>query len=200
MITLVMGVYMINVAYHKIDNPNGVDAYFILHCIAYGLLFVLLAFVSIQAMFGTKWKTSFEKLFLPMIIVLGFLYLLIIPIMVVPDEYVHIYTAYDMSDVMMGTHDAETVMMRQADNEHMYNARGITKEDYNSQYEGLFQRPEKTNLNAVSTLSVYFIRTWNYNWTIVRDEHNYVVFAWTIDESACFYSGSLLCDKTDSVW
>ena len=82
------------------------------------ILFVLLAFVSIQAMFGTKWKTSFEKLFLPMIIVLGFLYLLIIPIMVVPDEYVHIYTAYDMSDVMMGTHDAETVMMRQADNEH----------------------------------------------------------------------------------
>lgn len=69
--------------------------------------------------------------------------MLIIPIMVVPDEYVHIYTAYDMSDVMMGTHDAETVMMRQADNEHMYNARGITKEDYNSQYEGLFQRPEK---------------------------------------------------------
>ena len=133
LITLVMGVYMINVAYHKIDNPNGVDAYFILHCIAYGLLFVLLAFVSIQAMFGTKWKTSFEKLFLPMIIVLGFLYLLIIPIMVVPDEYVHIYTAYDMSDVMMGTHDAETVMMRQADNEHMYNARGSTKEDYNSQ-------------------------------------------------------------------
>ena len=113
LITLVMGVYMINVAYHKIDNQNGVDAYFILHCIAYGLLFVLLAFVSIQAMFGTKWKTSFEKLFLPMIIVLGFLYLLIIPIMVVPDEYVHIYTAYDMSDVMMGTHDAETVMMRQ---------------------------------------------------------------------------------------
>ena len=60
LITLVMGVYMINVAYHKIDNQNGVDAYFILHCIAYGLLFVLLAFVSIQAMFGTKWKTSFE--------------------------------------------------------------------------------------------------------------------------------------------
>lgn len=167
----------------------------------------MLAFVSIQAMFGTKWKTSFEKLFLPMIIVLGFLYLLIIPIMVVPDEYVHIYTAYDMSDVMMGTHDAETVMMRQADNEHMYNARGITKEDYNSQYEGLFQRPEKTNLIKtahVSTqspaLSVYFIRTWNYNWTVVRGEHNYVVFAWTIDESACFYSGNLLCDKTDSIW
>ena len=44
LITLVMGVYMINVAYHKIDNPNSVDAYFILHCIAYGLLFVLLAF------------------------------------------------------------------------------------------------------------------------------------------------------------
>lgn len=153
LITLVMGVYMINVAYHKIDNQNGVDAYFILHCIAYGLLFVLLAFVSIQAMFGTKWKTSFEKLFLPMIIVLGFLYLLIIPIMVVPDEYVHIYTAYDMSDVMMGTHDAETVMMRQADNEHMYNARGITKEDYNSQYEGLFQRPEKTNLIKTAHVS-----------------------------------------------
>ena len=29
LITLVMGVYMINVAYHKIDNPNSVDAYFI---------------------------------------------------------------------------------------------------------------------------------------------------------------------------
>lgn len=54
-----------------------------------------------------------------MIVVLGFLYLLIIPIMVVPDEYVHIYTAYDVSDVMMGTHDAETVIMRQVDEEHI---------------------------------------------------------------------------------
>ena len=53
----------------------------------------------------------------------------------------------------MGTHDAETVMMRQADNEHMYNARGITKEDYNSQYEGLFQRPEKMNLIKTAHVS-----------------------------------------------
>lgn len=34
LITLVMGVYMINVAYHKIDNPNGVCVFYItLYCI-----------------------------------------------------------------------------------------------------------------------------------------------------------------------
>lgn len=138
LITLVMGVYTVHVAYHKIEDPRGVDACFILHCIAYILLFVLLTFVSRQALFGKKYKDSLEKLFLPMIVVLGFLYLLIIPIMVVPDEYVHIYTAYDVSDVMMGTHDAETVIMRQVDEEHIYNPIKIKKEDYNSQYEGVF--------------------------------------------------------------
>lgn len=153
LITLVMGVYTVHVAYHKIEDPSGVDACFILHCIAYILLFVLLTFVSRQALFGKKYKDSLEKLFLPMIVVLGFLYLLIIPIMVVPDEYVHIYTAYDMSDVMMGTHDAETVIMRQVDEEHIYNPIKITKEDYNSQYEGVFQRPENTNLIKTAHIS-----------------------------------------------
>lgn len=153
LITLVMGVYTVHVAYHKIEDPSGVDACFILHCIAYILLFVLLTFVSRQALFGKKYKDSLEKLFLPMIVVLGFLYLLIIPIMVVPDEYVHIYTAYDVSDVMMGTHDAETVIMRQVDEEHIYNPIKITKEDYNSQYEGVFQRPENTNLIKTAHIS-----------------------------------------------
>ena len=47
LITLVMGVYTVHVAYHKIEDPSGVDACFILHCIAYILLlFVLLTFVS----------------------------------------------------------------------------------------------------------------------------------------------------------
>lgn len=129
--------YIILVSRQHIADGTG-DAYLTVQHIVYILLILLLGFVCYMILLRKKPGIPLERLFLIMGLTLGFVYILSIPLMAVPDEQLHIYTAYDVSDTMMGTR-AETVMMRDADMQHVYNNRNLTREDFNSQYEGAFQ-------------------------------------------------------------
>lgn len=113
------------------------DAYMVLQNVVYMLLLLLLGYISYMVLFCHKRPVLLQKLYLVMGFVLGLIYLLCIPIKAVPDEEIHILTAYDVSDSLMGTH-ADTIVMRQADWDHVYNNEDLVREDFNSQYQGIF--------------------------------------------------------------
>ena len=96
------------------SESTGGDAFLTIQNITYSMLLLLMIGVCVYVFFLRKNKFRYEKMFLIMAVVLGFVYMLAIPLMAVPDEYLHLYTAYDISDEIMGTH-ADTVMMREID-------------------------------------------------------------------------------------
>lgn len=126
-------------------TPQTTDAYMVLQNVAYVLLVLLLGYISYMVLFYHKSPVLLQNLYLVMGLTLGFVYLLCIPIKAVPDEEVHIFTAYDVSDSLMGTH-SDTVVMRQTDWNHVYNNKDLVREDFNNQYEGMFHLTDDQSL------------------------------------------------------
>lgn len=97
---------------------------------------------------------------------LGLLYLLIIPIYVVPDEPSHLYSAYQVSNSMFGIDMTEdgTIMMRRDDAECVLEAKNISRLYYDQYYDKVLNLSVKndemvsTANEPVSTYSyLYFI-------------------------------------------
>ena len=77
------------------DNDFIMDLYWIICILIYVL--VIIAYYS----FVIK-KHELETIYLPIVMLLGLIYLLIIPIYTVPDEYTHIDSAYYVSNGILG--------------------------------------------------------------------------------------------------
>lgn len=151
-VAVLMYIYMAYISYQRSENPGGIDAYFVLQNIVYILLLFLLGYVCIETMTDKKKKAPIERIFLIAGFVLGFTYMLVLPLMAAPDEYTHMYAAYDMSDTLMGNH-SDTLMMREADAIRKYNQENLERADFNRQYADAFEAAEnkeviKTNIET----------------------------------------------------
>lgn len=142
--TAILYIYATFGSRQRSESTDG-DAFLTIQNITYSMLFLLMIGVCVYVFFLRKNKFRYEKMFLIMAVVLGFVYMLAIPLMAVPDEYLHLYTAYDISDEIMGTH-ADTVMMREIDVQHAYNGGDLTRNDYNQQYAEAFAHAGRSQM------------------------------------------------------
>ena len=116
---------------------SGKDSYFKLQNIVYPILILVIVSTFAIVILDTDHKIKPEQLYLIAGLGLGLIFVLIIPMTAVPDEITHVYTSYDVSDRIMGTH-GNTVMMRADDAMADYNSQNLTRNDYLYEYEGIF--------------------------------------------------------------
>lgn len=116
---------------------SGKDSYFKLQNIVYPILILVIVSTFAIVILDTDHKIKPEQLYLIAGLGLGLIFVLIIPMTAVPDEITHMYTSYDVSDRIMGTH-GNTVMMRADDAMADYNSQNLTRNDYLYEYEGIF--------------------------------------------------------------
>lgn len=116
---------------------SGNDSYFILQNVVYPIIIAVILTFSIIVLFDNRHKIKLHTLYLIGGLSLGLVYVLIIPISAVPDEFTHMYTAYDISAGMLGE-DNDTLIMRADDAYSGYAAKNLTRADYVYQYDGVF--------------------------------------------------------------
>ena len=117
--------------------------YIIFAALTYG--FLVLSYFLIVIL-----RVSVEKAYIPLLLYLGILYMLVIPVYSVPDEYAHIDSAYIVSNYLLGTGEPEEYgygYKRAADIEtEEYFNYYTTLADYRRLYVELFETPENTEL------------------------------------------------------
>lgn len=139
-ISLFLSVTKIAASYAK-RQAQPVDSYFVIQLIIYFLILSLLAAGCMYAFFDKNYKIKPEKAYLIAGIVMGFVYLLLIPITAVPDEHTHINSAYNISNTLMGTEgNSDTLMMRAEDAAHYYNSTNLVRDDYNYEFRDAFHK------------------------------------------------------------
>lgn len=141
---------------------SGKDVFFTTLNVIYLIMIAVVACVFAILLFDKSHKVRMECVYLVAGLGLGIIFVLLIPMMAVPDEYVHLYTAYDVSDTLMGTHD-DTLMMRADDAYRYYNAKNLSRDDYVNEYKGIFSGVENAELvqtNIIATGNpryIYFL-------------------------------------------
>lgn len=117
--------------------------YIIFAALTYG--FMLMSYFLIVIL-----RVSVEKAYVPVLLYLGILYMLVIPVYSVPDEYTHIDSAYIVSNYILGAGEPEEYgygYKRAADIEtEEYFTYYTTLADYRRLYIELFESPENTEL------------------------------------------------------
>lgn len=102
------------------------------------LIFMILFFVIIMVSFYMIYRRKCEiwKIYLPVGIFLGILYMMIIPVYAVPDEPSHVYSAYAVSNQLLGVENSEdgTIVMRKDDSESGFAHVGIDRHYYNNYF------------------------------------------------------------------
>ncbi len=108
-------------------------------------------------------KCPVERAFVPVVLYLGTLYMLVIPVYSVPDEYAHIDSAYIVSNRLLGIEaDLEGYEYKRAADVETAEAPEfiVTLADYRRLYTSLFEKTEDTQLvscytkNAVANANV----------------------------------------------
>lgn len=116
---------------------SGKDVFFTLQNVVYLILIVVILSTFGILLLGKSHELHMERNYLIAGLGLGIIFILLIPMMAVPDEAVHLYTAYDVSNTIMGSH-SETVTMRADDAFRCYNERKLDRDDYIKEYDGIF--------------------------------------------------------------
>lgn len=101
--------------------------------------FIVLLGLYLTFLYETVWKKSIEKSFVVMAFTIGIAFIIVIPVGIVPDEGMHAFTAYRISNNLLGIENEENrITMRRSDGYtpvslagHYYN------ENYNAYYETL---------------------------------------------------------------
>lgn len=116
----------------------GSDTFLTIIKIVYGLLIITI--LSVGAIVLYKREFKIEKVYLISAIGLGLAMNLCIPLWVAPDEIVHNYIAYEVSNDILGIDltDNGTLMMRTDDAVARYASSEVTRSDYNRYYEHFF--------------------------------------------------------------
>lgn len=123
---------------------SGKDSFFALQNVVYIVVILSVLGVFAAVLWGRmksagagRRQIPMERIYLIAGLGMGLVFALIIPLMAAPDEPVHLYTAYDVSDTMLGVH-GDTVNMRAEDAQKYYKSTGLMRNDYVSQYDGIF--------------------------------------------------------------
>ncbi len=114
---------------------SGRDVFLTVQNVIYLILIAVIVCVFAILLLGVR--NRMENIYLIAGLGLGVIFILLIPMLAVPDEAVHLYTAYDVSDILLGTH-GDTVTMRTDDAYRYYNAKEPDRGDYVSEYDGIF--------------------------------------------------------------
>ena len=145
-ISLFLSGTKIIVSYAK-RQADPVDSYFVIQMIIYVLVLTLVIAGCFYAFFDKNHRIKPEKAYLAAGLVMGFVYLLLIPIMAVPDEQTHMHSAYNISNTIMGTKgNSDTLMMRADDATHYYNATNLRRYDYNYEFRDAFSGVADRNM------------------------------------------------------
>ncbi len=122
--------------------PKGSDNFCTLINVIFGMLMIVILISLSWILFGKSLKI--ENVFLFLSLSIGFLMTLIIPAMVVPDEPLHMTSAYTLSNKLMGIEPecGDYLVMRYGDNEAKLLSKEIDRAYYNTYYERLFNEPE----------------------------------------------------------
>lgn len=104
------------------------------------VMFFVLVVLVYYLSFIRKKETPIENIYLPAGIVLGIIFMLIIPVMSVPDEPAHAYTAYIVSDKILGIKEFGNngVNMRVDDAEYPFEILDNKRPYVNGIYKDLF--------------------------------------------------------------
>lgn len=140
---------------------SGKDVFFTVQNVIYLILLAVIVAVFAILLLGAPDRVRMENIYLIAGLGLGIVFVLLIPMLAVPDEAVHLYTAYDVSDTLMGTHE-DTIVMRADDAYRYYNAKEPDRGDYVSEYSGIFAgvgnaAPVQTNIAATGSPRYIYI-------------------------------------------
>lgn len=124
---------------------TGNDAFFTLQNVIYIILIIAVISVISIAVLDREHRIGLPAMYIIAGLVMGFIFALIIPLFAVPDEKIHMYTAYDISDTIMGEHGS-TLLMRAEDAAKTYNYMNLSRLDYNYEYTGLFSGAESCDV------------------------------------------------------
>ncbi len=131
----------------------GADEFFIVQNVVYILLVALLAIVFIYFARTDSDNKKLERIYLPVGIILGIVFSLIIPVAAAPDEIYHMDISYALSNQLMGIEETgEFLTMRYDDANYQFAIREMDRTDYNEEYRGLFAKAQNTEL--VSSVNV----------------------------------------------
>lgn len=140
----------------------GKDNSYVLIHVVYAI--IIAAIIITYLMFfvvNDKKKIKTEFVYLASGLLLGIAFSLTIPIMVAPDEPVHLYKAYDLSNEILGVDDADTVpiMMRLSDYNKEYQYMGLDRSYMNDYLEGTLEKPDDTEI-----VQTYFLPAFTYDY------------------------------------
>ncbi len=132
--------YPENVDFLLMIISAGEDAYYGLMSIVFLIVIVAIVIVFAMVLFGKKFKL--EKVYLVSGLLLGFVMTLLIPVGAAPDEFTHIYMAYQRSNDMMGVESIVdgTLTMRYEDAVTYFREEELDRLYFNEYYERLFDK------------------------------------------------------------
>lgn len=101
-----------------------------------GIMFTFFILIVVAFFMIYKFEIKLCNIYLVAGIVIGIIYMMIIPIFVVPDEPSHVYSAYEVSNHMLGIKDSSdgTIMMRKDDAENGFTHIGVNRHYYNNYF------------------------------------------------------------------
>ena len=130
------------------DNDYLKVLFTLLSCLVYGFMALIYYLFIIR-------KASVEQAFVPVTLLLGIIYMFIIPVYSVPDEYTHIDTAYIISNRILGIEAENTIGYEykrtidiETEEAPEYNA---TLSDYRRLYTSFLSRAEDQSLTSTYT-------------------------------------------------
>lgn len=147
-------------------SMEQVDPMFIVFLLCFVCIFALIIFATWYISFY-KGNKKIETLFLVDSLVLGFVISLMLPDLCPPDEKTHLYSAYYMSNCMLGISLDDTMIergieagvingqedsflpMRLEDASHVFPIENINRINFDASLKGMFDKAEKTEMVAV---------------------------------------------------
>lgn len=133
------------------------------------VMFLLVAMLSvffITTMMVCGGEKRLHRIYFPIALVMGIVFMMMLPAFQAPDEVVHAGTAYRLSNSIMGVEnvdDLNYLKMREADAAYPKLTRDVTREQREKVWDHLFEKTEhtklvKVNFPSLNTLPVqYFV-------------------------------------------
>ena len=125
--------------------------------VIYGILIIAVVFTASAFLFNFVSLKNIHRVYIVAGLLVGLAFSLMSLTMVAPDEPVHLYKAYSLSNRVMGVESGENgaIKMRSCDAQWDFKIVGINKEYYNDYYEGFLDKPENKELTDTSQYPIY---------------------------------------------
>lgn len=113
------------------------------------LLVAMLSLYFITTMIVWSGEKQLHRIYFPIALVMGIVFMMMLPAFQAPDEVVHAGTAYRLSNSIMGVEnvdDLNYLKMREADAAYPKLTRDVTREQREKVWDHLFEKTEHTKL------------------------------------------------------